>query len=128
MGGKTIRILRHTMSLCDVYQVFSTGELDHYVRDGLGAARSPRRSPGGFAVSVPVPSLESVSSSSAPAEQGRNERSAYASCGKRAARANGTCETKHLNVTIVVCPSLYHFGAGATKSLHVKGAWWVRVD
>lgn len=39
----------------------STGELDQYVRDRLGA-KSPRRSSGGFAVSVPVPSLQSVSS------------------------------------------------------------------
>lgn len=39
----------------------STGELDQYVRDRLGA-RVPRRSSGGFAVSVPVPSLLSVSS------------------------------------------------------------------
>lgn len=39
----------------------STGGLDQYVRDRLGA-RVPRRSFGGFAVSVPVPSLLSVSS------------------------------------------------------------------
>lgn len=61
----------------------STGELDQYVRDRLGA-NSPRRSSGGFAVSVPAPSLQSVSSLPLLKKQ--------AVC---FARANGTWETKH---------------------------------